>query len=251
MALQHKIDKETFSTLHADVQKEYSEQGGEYYLQVEGMVPNARVDELKTKVDEFRSTNVSLLKLKDELTEKVEAFGEWTPETIKDLKVKAEAGGVDESKLKGLVDAELQKRIGKMTEEHKTEIKKLSEERDKANLQLRGLAVDNELKSISVESGVRSTAIQDILLRGRNIFHFEEGKVVAKDEKGDILYGKDGQTSQTMGEWLGELKQNAPHLFEESKGTGSKQQQRGGGAANNDDDSLRGRSKMNAARESS
>jgi len=246
MAFKHQIDKETFNSLHTDIQKEYSEKDGNYYLQVEGMVPQERYDEVKSKVDEFRENNVSLLKKRDELVAQIEKYGQWTPEAIADLEVKAKAGGVDESKLKELVDSEVSKRTSKMQEENEKTVNELTGNNSKMQEKLRILAVDNELKSIAVESGVRASAIPDILLRGRGVFHYENDSVVAKNEKGDIIYGKDGKTSQSMAEWLGELKQNATHLFEESTGTGGKHKS-GSGAANNTE-GLVGRSKMSAAR---
>ena len=121
MAFKHKIDKETFDSLTEAVQKEYEEKSGEYFLQVEGMVPKARVDE-------FRDNNIELKKRISTLEESVDAFGGMTKSDLDELKRKAEAAGgeIDEEAMNKLLEERLTKRVEKMNLDHKTEVENLT-----------------------------------------------------------------------------------------------------------------------------
>jgi hypothetical protein len=61
--------------------------------------------------------------------------------------------------------------------------------------------------------------VQDLVLRARATWsEDDDGTLVARDEKGDLITGKDGAI--TMNEWVESLKESSPHLFPRSKGAG-------------------------------
>ena len=65
--------------------------------------------------------------------------------------------------------------------------------------------------------------MEDVLLRAKNAFVLQEGKAVAKDDKGETIYNSQGEPL-TIEEWISRLQKSAGHLFEESTGTGARGQ---------------------------
>ena len=68
-----------------------------------------------------------------------------------------------------------------------------------------------------------SSALEDVLTRGRATFKVEDGRPVAYDNDGLKMYGADAITPLSVGEWLDGLSDKAPHLFNKSQGTGAGQ----------------------------
>jgi len=70
------------------------------------------------------------------------------------------------------------------------------------------------------KAGVRASAVEDVLLRGRQTFRLVDGKAAAFE--GDRpSYGKSGEPLDVH-EWLAGMADKAPHWFEASTGGGSK-----------------------------
>jgi hypothetical protein len=86
--------------------------------------------------------------------------------------------------------------------------------------------IDAQARTVAAKLGVKSTALDDVVLRARAIYAMENGVPVPKNEKG-VIFGKDGATPMPIEEWGTELKKTAPHLFEGSNGSGA-----GGGGRN-------------------
>jgi hypothetical protein len=91
----------------------------------------------------------------------------------------------------------------------------------KLNEELATERIDNALTLIATKKGVRPTALTDVILRARRVWHLEDGKPVPKD--GDkVIYGKDPSRPMPMDEWLDGLRTgDGAHLFEGSGGGGS------------------------------
>jgi hypothetical protein len=203
------------------------EQGsGKYVLAVDGFVPKARVDE-------FRNTNINLAKERDKLKldfeEFKKGFGELTPEQVAEMKKQLE--GIKDKKIlddEG-IEALLEKRLSGMKLEHEGQLKalnkrigELSEQADTWSGKYRKTVIDRAISDAAIKAGVRPSAIVDVVLRGQSMWTLnEQGKPVAKDQNGEILYGKDGSTPLSPLEWMDSLKGDAPHFFEPSGGGGA------------------------------
>ena len=187
---------------------------GAYYLTVDGAVA-------KEKLDEFRNNNVELLK-------KLEAFKDIDPAKIAELldneRKIAEKKLIDAGDIEGLVN----QRVATMKQAHQTELDKLTSDLTTANRQLEVLVIDNAVREQAIKLGVAPTAVDDVLLRAKTTFRVENGQPVAKDASGNTIYGKDGQSSLGIGDWIGTLKEGAPHLFGPSQGSGAHTGNRGG-----------------------
>ncbi len=199
---------------------------GKFVLLVDGMVP-------KTKVDEFRATNTNLMKevsqLKMEYEKLKESYGvepeevlnlKKTVESIKDKKVLDDEG----------IEALLEKRLAQLKAEQASEIKvrekridELSKDREHWAAKFQRTVIDRELKDAALAAGVRPTALPDVVLRGQGMWHLnDDGRIVAKDGQGDLMYGGDSVTLLTPKEWMEtSLREAAPHFFELSGGGGA------------------------------
>lgn len=215
MALSYTVD--SLDAVPEALRGEYTESGGKFVLNVEGAVPKARVDE-------FRSNNLTLKRQIDEMTAK---FDGVDPEAFRTLS--AQAQKIAEKKLieAGKVDELIEARVAAMRGEHKTLLDGITAQRNTAQSQLEGLLIDGALRDAALKAGVRPTAVDDILLRGRQTFKLAEGKATAFE--GDKqLYGKDSEPL-SVSDWVHGLAERAPHLFDASGGGGSPK----GGAAGN------------------
>jgi hypothetical protein len=168
----------------------------------------------KSKLNEFRQTNVDLMK-------KMEAFKDLDPKKYAELmetdrkvreKQLIEAGKVDE------VIAE---RVQLMRSQYDREVQTRDEQLKVANRQLETLLIDNAVKSSAVTHGILSTAIDDIVLRAKTAFSIQDGRPVMKNEKGEVVYGEDGTSPVSIDSWTKQLKNTAPHLFAGFTGSGA------------------------------
>jgi hypothetical protein len=195
----------------------YTQDGDGFALTVEGLVP-------KTRVDEFRETNITLRRQMDELAEK---FSGIDPEQARQLMDRAAKERDKKLIDAGKIDDLLNERTGAMKTEHEKVLKAAQDANAALTTQLEGLVIDGAIRDAASKAGVRPSAIEDVLLRGRAVFRLAEGKAVAMD--GDKpIYGGKGEPV-TVAEWVDGLTGKAPHLFEESRGAGAG----GGGGGGN------------------
>jgi hypothetical protein len=193
-----------------EAQRSFYSQGadGAYYLQVEGAVD-------RTRLDEFRTNNISL-------QQQLEAFKGVDPAKISELLENQRK--IDEKKLidAGDIDGVVAQRVATMKQEYEGQIQGLNTKYATANRQLETLLIDNEVRAHAIKIGIAPTAVDDVLLRAKTVFSVENGQPVAKDAKGNLVYGRDGQHSLGIGDWISTLKESAPHLFQPSQGSGSR-----------------------------
>lgn len=194
----------------------YTEVNGKWVLSCEGAVPTSRLDE-------FRDTNI---KLKQDL----EAFKGIDPTEAKELIAKAEEIRASKAKTDEEVQKLIDERVAKMNEEHATAINELTGKLQTTEGQLSAKIIDSGLIEAGSQFGLRSTAHEDAIARGRSVFKLEDGKPVAiNPETGEKQYGADGQPLDPKG-YMEQLAKSAPHLFDPSAGAGAKGGKPGTGA---------------------
>jgi hypothetical protein len=229
----------------------YTETEGTFNLTgVEGLVDKGRLDE-------FRDNNIQLRKdMETSEAAGKTAMGKFEEQTLAMKALEEKFAGVDmeewnslqdgkkavEDKARDLADKKLiesgdvdtlinqrvEEVLAAKTREFETmksdfESKVLGLETNLTDYdgRLATLLVDNEITRFATEHGVRTSAIEDVLYRGRGLFRVEEGQAVALDESGRKVYADDAVTPLTISGWLGGLADTAPHLFEASTGAGS------------------------------
>lgn len=189
---------------------------GAFYLAVEGAVA-------KEKLDEFRNNNVELMRRLDSLKD-------IDPKKYQDLLEQQRK--IDEKKLidAGQIDELVNQRVQEMQKENKKTVEQLNGQLQVANRQLESLIIDNSVREQAIKLGVAPSAVDDVLLRAKTVYHVEDGKAIPKDSEGKVIYGTDGQTPRPIGDWIGGLKETAPHLFQPSQGSGARHLRDGSGA---------------------
>lgn len=197
----------------------YVQKDGKYHLAIDGLVP-------ASKLSEFRDNNISLANQVKELTERYDGID---PEAWKDMQVQARRIRDKELVEAGKFEELYSERIGPMKTAHDRELAAERTEKTKLQSTLEGLLIDGAIRDAAAKSGVRSTAIDDVLLRGRSAFKVVDGKAVPMDGDKQI-FGKDAEV-MSVNEWIEGLTERAPHLFEPSQGSGSKGNGGGGGGA--------------------
>lgn len=201
---------ETLDAVEEPFRSLYAEKDGKFHLAVEGLVP-------KSRVDEFRDTNIALKRQMDELTARFDGID---PDVARDLAAKAAKDRDKKLIDAGKVEELLAERVGAMKVDYEKTLKAEQDAKSALTKQLEGLVIDNAIRDAATKSGVRATAVDDVLLRGRALYRLQEGKAVPMD--GDkVLFGKSGDP-MPIEEWVSGLTEKAPHLFEPSQGGGAR-----------------------------
>lgn len=189
------------------------------------------------KLAEFRDNNIAISKQRDELAATV---GKLKPHIGDDLdafittlgELNQTAQGVKDGKLKSTADieAEVLRRVESMKTGFENQIKELGLRAATAE-QTAGVADQKFKRSIvdravtqavvDASSGALPTALDDILTRAYRVFKVaDEGKITAMDGEA-VIYGADGVSPMTPLEWMGKLREQAPHFFKNSNGGGA------------------------------
>ncbi len=190
------------------------------------------------KLDEFRDTNIALVKERDTLKEQVETLAPIVGEDptafsselteLRAVALRVKDGQLTDSRK---IEEEVIRRTEDMKKSLEEQIR--TAQREGSNWKTKATELDTTIRkdrvnaaikdaAIDAESGVLPGAIPDILSRAHGVWRCgDDGKVLAF--QGDLqLYGADGGSPLTPKEWIAKMKDEAPHFF---KGTG------GGGAA--------------------
>ena len=234
-----KLKVENIDDFDEATQKLYTEskdnEGNKYYkLDVD-------ISEMKNKVDEFRENNNALKKqnedfsssnesMKKELSELKEKYKDIDIDKfasfIKEKKETEEAAMVKSGDIDGLVN----NRVKAMKESHNNELIAKNESIEKLNKQIKEFETkiyDMEIETVVSkainESGikVKKGAMLDLMHRARNSWQNKNGELMALDDKGIPMIGKDAKSNVTPAEWLVRMSSITPHLFESDIGAGS------------------------------
>ena len=190
----------------------YVEREGAWVLDVDGDVE-------KAKLDEFRNTNVALLKERDELKKRFEGIDPDEVRKLAEEKRRLE----EERQLKaGEIEKVVENRVRGLKADWEKQVATLTSERDALNGRLTAIQIDQGVITAATKRGLRPTAIVDITARARSVFKLVNGAPRAFEADGQtVRYGKDGVTPMTLEEWVDTQVSEAPHLFESNAGGGA------------------------------
>lgn len=222
----------------------------------EGLKEFAKVDEdsgavtvnvvANAKLDEFRDKNINLSKQLEAVTPTLarvkdiagEDFDGFENE-LKELRSIAQRVKDGELKTDDQIEQAVQDRLKVLKdgyeENNKSLNRQLAQEQQKSvslSERLNRTRIDKEVTAsvIVPESGVRPEALPDVLERAYRLFKVEDDGLVPK--KGEsVIYGADGASPMTVGEWLVKLRDEAPHYFKGNSGggaSGGKEEKLGG-----------------------
>jgi hypothetical protein len=210
MALKFKF--KTREEIPAELQPFYAERDGAWTLDADGVVE-------KSKLDEFRTTNVNLLKERDDLAKRFEGID---PEEVRQLAADKQKL-LEERQLKsGEADKVIEARLKTARAEWDKQHGVVVAERDALHGRLTAIQIDQAVVTEATKRGLRATAIPDIAARARTNFKLVNGVPQAFEADGQTArMGKDGVTPMTLAEWVDALVSDAPHLFEANAGGGA------------------------------
>ena len=201
----------------------YTKQEDDTYLltEVDGMKTQEDIDRIQEGLRKERKDHKDTkAKLKDYDGIESEGLKEKL-DKLEDLESTFdENGNITDEKLEELVDKRATSRVSKVQRELDKAKEKITEhegtisglQRDNSNR----LVNESINSALNQSEGFVTTARDDALLIGRNLFHVEEdGTVVAKDDSG-LTAGT------TPKEWLAGVKDTRPHWWGDSQGGGSR-----------------------------
>lgn len=200
---------------------------GRFYLELDGnphgFVKAGELAEANTKLSGFRDNNVGLKRERDELAAKLERFEGIDPDEVAELRKTA-----DGIKKKGVntpddIEAIMERAVAKATKPLTERIETLEMDKTDALSNLGKSEVRSALNKAASTAGVDvEHALDDFIERGSKIFHYEDGRVVAKDAEGSILFNPDKPTEPLSPvAWAAGLAEKAPHLFKSNSGGGA------------------------------
>lgn len=220
MALKLKLD--TLDGLDEALKPLYVAKDGKFELAVDGVEDTKG---LKTALTTEREARANLEK-------SLKAFDGVDPAQYKNLM--DQLNGSEEMRLmaEGKYTEVLDRRTAKFQEEL---TRKLTDEQTKTkqanerSAKFESRVLEGQLASAASQAGVHKHAIDDVLARGRSIFKLDdEGNAVQFGSDGKVVLGKDAKTPFSPAEWLGGIKETAPHWFPNGN-TGSPQNESGNG----------------------
>ena len=218
MALKFKVQKR--EEIPAEYAALYVERDGAWLLDVDGAADKARLDE-------FRQTNVTLLKQLDEQKKRFEGIDPDEVRKLADEKRRLEllAQGHKPEEIDKIVGD----RIKGLRADWERQVATLTSERDALNGRLTSIQIDQGVITAATKRGLRPTAMADITARARHVFRLVNGAPRAFEADGQaVRYGKDGVTPMSLEEWVDGQVAEAPHLFESNAGGGSAGSSSGG-----------------------
>jgi len=219
MALKFKFNSK--SEIPAELATHYVERDGAWFLDAEGAAD-------KVKLDEFRNSNVALLKQLDDEKKRFEGIDPNEVRKLADEKRKLE----EQHQIKaGEVDKVIETRVKAAKTEFDKQLGSVAAERDALNTRLVAIQIDQGVVAAASKRGLRATAIPDITSRARNIFKLVNGVPTAFEADGTtVRVGKDGVQPMSLEEWVDAQVSEAPHLFESNAGGGAASNGSGGAA---------------------
>ncbi len=193
---------------------------GKFYLQCDGIVPRA-------KLEEFRELNIQQRKDKEDLELK---FKDIDPAKYKELlaiETDLKGGKLKDGKP---VDQIVEERVALMKADYDKKIADLTATNGTLTTDLSKLRINDQVVRLATEKGLRETAVDDILGRAQLVFKMENGKVVAYGPDGKPKYNKSGKDFE-IADFVDDAMTSAAHLFKESTGGGGGNSQGHGGSS--------------------
>jgi len=221
MALKFKIKSK--DEVPAEVQALYVERDGALVLDVDGAVD-------KSKLDEFRTNNITL---SNELAEQKKRFEGIDPDEARRLADEKRRLEEAQQLKAGETEKVVEARVKAARGEREKQLAAAASERDALNSRLVSIQIDQGVVAAATKRGLRATAMPDITARARNVFRLVNGVPTAFEADGQtVRVGKDGSAAMTLDEWVEQQVADAPHLFESNAGGGAASNGSGGAGGN-------------------
>ncbi len=210
-------------------------------LEVDELTVNL-TNSAKTQVDEavsgLKTKNAEILGEKKTLQESLKKFDGINVDTVKTATDFYEKNKDAEFLKDGTVEELIEKKTSQLMSDHETVVTELSGKLTVAETHgttyqtlFESKVIDDGLRAEAIKQGVRSEAVEDIILRGRGIFSLDDSKQIeARDNEGKLSVTEDKKVLNPKN-WIEGLKDTSPHYWPGSEGAGAE-----GGLGGNDSD---------------
>lgn len=190
--------------------------------------------EFTSRLREFRANNVSLNKKLEAVEQRLGSVDsmEQRLEGLDRLLKQAQSKEDEEAITAGNIDQVVQRRVAAALEDGEGRLKALQgeydaaiQQRDQYRTQVDRSRVQGEIAGAfeKAKVRVRPGAMVDIMARASSTWsvdHDNDGRLVARDQYGQVEYGEGGQPLG-VAEYASRLARDAPHFFESGQGAGS------------------------------
>ncbi|HOC55396.1 MAG TPA: hypothetical protein PKI20_07235 [Verrucomicrobiota bacterium] len=221
MALKFKCKSK--DEIPAGLEAHYVERDGAWVLDADGAAE-------KSKLDEFRTTNVALMKERDDLKKRFDGID---PDEVRRLGEEKRRLEEAQQLKAGETEKVVEARVKAARGELERQVSTLTSERDALNSRLVTIQIDQGVVATATKRGLRATAIPDITSRARSVFRLVNGVPTAFESDGQtVRVGKDGTSAMNLEEWIETQVSEAPHLFEGNAGGGAASNGSGGVGGN-------------------
>lgn len=181
---------------------------------------------LTGKRDELLSEKKDLQKRLGEMQKQWEGLD---PEVVKNLVNRMQND--EETKLiaEGKVDEVIQRRVGAMQKDYDTKLdaaqkrtSELEESLQSKDSKIKELIIDGSIRQAAAKLNLHPSAYEDAIFRAKGQFDLDDdGNLVARDDQGALLMGRNGKDPLSVDEWLDAMKEKAPHWFPAPSGAGA------------------------------
>lgn len=192
----------------------------------------------KTKLDEFRETNIKLAQERDTLKTSLDPYRSIIGEDIAAFEKSFKELQTIQKRVKDgelVANTSLEEAIAARTKELKSDLEgKISSlQSDRDAWKTKASSIENRHKRsiidrhvtsavLSKDSGARPDALQDILERAYKVFKVDDEKETVIPYEGEqVVYGADGASPMSPLEWLRKMKDSSPYFFQPSTGGGA------------------------------
>lgn len=194
------------------------------------------MDTLTATIDEkineatsgLKGKNEELLGEKKKIQKVLKDFEDLDPEKAKEALKFLEENEYAQMIKDGKVDEIIEKKTSQMRSDHEAAVGELTTQLSEAsnsgklykNMYEKKIIEDN-LRKVALDAGVRPEAVGDILMRGLSVFSLDEKEgVEARDREGKLVKTGDDKVL-TAKLWIDKFKTSAPHYFPESESAGA------------------------------
>ena len=220
--------QEEVNALPEAMRDHYTEQDGTWVLALDG--PTRRETELGTKVNEFRDTNITLLRERDEakrtVDETLRKFEEVDLDEVtrlKEAQATLDKKGVTKPED---IDQLVQRAVTSAVKPMQEQLQAAAEREQEATQRLARESFTRLVTEQASRDGVRPEALPDVIGRaGQHGFVMQAGQAVVLGEHGvpKASTAHPGEAF-SLGEWLMGLKRDGgAHLFKPSVGSGDQE----------------------------
>ncbi len=215
-----------FSFIADEAQREAAVKA--YTESVQTAVQEAVKTHVETAVQGLKAKNDELLAEKKAIQDKLKNFSDIEDpikarEALKFFQESTEAQMIKDGRTEELIQmktaafrADMDAKIKEL--ENKEQAARQGETMYKSQYERK--MVEDHLRSAAIKAGILPSAVDDVLLRGGNVFSLSVGgEVEARDHENKLKQDKDGLIL-TSDKWIASLKESHPHYWPPSVGGG-------------------------------